>query len=121
MGLHHRDWGAMPDLTGWTVAKIFGRFASLFILSLVMGVVFGLLSSLLLKRFNASSTPTGMRHKGPDTLQGLLLQSALHVDALQNCNQVDSSKLQASTCCMHVRAQVGLLSIGSLLITGGWA
>ena len=40
-----------------TIFGIFGKFLYLFAASLVMGVLLGLLSALLLKRFNVSGAP----------------------------------------------------------------
>lgn len=44
-------------MTFGVVMKIFGKFAYLFLASLVMGVVFGLVSALLLKKYNVSTYP----------------------------------------------------------------
>ena len=40
-----------------TVFTIFGKFLYLFAASLVLGLLLGLFSALLLKRFNVSHTP----------------------------------------------------------------
>ena len=44
-------------MTFGVVMKIFGKFAYLFIVSLLMGLAFGLASALLLKRYNVSTYP----------------------------------------------------------------
>ena len=44
-------------MTFGVVMKIFGKFAYLLIVSLLMGLIFGLLSALLLKKYNVSSAP----------------------------------------------------------------
>ena len=44
-------------MTFGVVMKIFGKFAYLFIVSLLMGLGFGLLSALLLKKYNVSTYP----------------------------------------------------------------
>lgn len=43
-----------------TVGLIFGKFLYLFLASLVLGLVLGLFSALLLKKFNVSQTPQVM-------------------------------------------------------------
>ena len=40
-----------------TVALIFGKFLYLFLASLILGLVLGLFSALLLKKYNVSQTP----------------------------------------------------------------
>lgn len=49
--------GPVPELNLATVGTIFGKFLTLFLASLVLGVATGLLSAIMLKRFNGSSTP----------------------------------------------------------------
>lgn len=49
--------GDTPKMNAGTVGVIFGKFLYLFIASLLMGLVLGLLSALLLKRYNVSHTP----------------------------------------------------------------
>ena len=44
-------------MTFSVVMRIFGKFAYLFIVSLLMGLAFGLASALLLKRYNVSTYP----------------------------------------------------------------
>ena len=49
--------GAEPSMTFLVVMKIFGKFAYLFVVSLLMGVAFGLVVALLLKKYNVSTYP----------------------------------------------------------------
>ncbi|KAK9823397.1 hypothetical protein WJX72_002484 [[Myrmecia] bisecta] len=49
--------GETPTINFATVCLIFGKFSYLFIISLLMGVAFGLAGALLVKKCNASSTP----------------------------------------------------------------
>ena len=44
-------------MTFLVVMKIFGKFAYLFVVSLLMGVAFGLMVALLLKKYNVSTYP----------------------------------------------------------------
>lgn len=44
-------------MTFLVVLKIFGKFAYLFVMSLLMGVAFGLIVALLLKKYNVSTYP----------------------------------------------------------------
>jgi len=44
-------------MTFSVVMRIFGKFAYLFVVSLLMGVVFGLVVALLLKKYNVSTYP----------------------------------------------------------------
>ena len=44
-------------MTFLVVMKIFGKFAYLFVVSLLMGVAFGLIVALLLKKYNVSTYP----------------------------------------------------------------
>ena len=56
--------GDTPRMDAATIFGIFGKFLYLFLASLVMGVLLGLLSALLLKRFNVSGAP--QVHTAPD-------------------------------------------------------
>lgn len=49
--------GETPKMNAGTVGVIFGKFLYLFAASLLMGLVLGLMSALLLKRYNVSHTP----------------------------------------------------------------
>lgn len=49
--------GSEPSMTFGVVMKIFGKFAYLFVVSLLMGVAFGLVVALLLKKYNVSTYP----------------------------------------------------------------
>lgn len=49
--------GPVPVLNLATVGTIFGKFLTLFAVSLVLGAAAGLISAISLKRFNVSSTP----------------------------------------------------------------
>ena len=49
--------GPEPSLTFLVVMKIFGKFAYLFVMSLLMGAAFGLMVALLLKKYNVSTYP----------------------------------------------------------------
>lgn len=55
--------GAEPSMTFLVVMKIFGKFAYLFVVSLLMGVAFGLMAALLLKKYNVSTYPQVMMPK----------------------------------------------------------
>lgn len=50
-------------MTFLVVMKIFGKFAYLFVVSLLMGVAFGLMAALLLKKYNVSTYPQVMMPK----------------------------------------------------------
>lgn len=52
--------GIEPKMDAATVGLIFGKFLYLFLASLVLGLVLGLFSALLLKKFNVSQTPQVM-------------------------------------------------------------
>jgi hypothetical protein len=49
--------GETPQMNAATVGIIFGKFLYLFAASLLLGLVFGLFSSLLLKNFNVAHAP----------------------------------------------------------------
>ena len=49
--------GPEPSMTFSVVMKIFGKFAYLFVVSLLMGLGFGLMVALLLKKYNVSTYP----------------------------------------------------------------
>ena len=49
--------GIEPKMNARTVALIFGKFLYLFLASLILGLVLGLFSALLLKKYNVSQTP----------------------------------------------------------------
>lgn len=49
--------GETPKMDARTVGLIFGKFLYLFAASLLLGLVFGLFSALLLKKFNVSHAP----------------------------------------------------------------
>ena len=52
--------GIEPKMNARTVALIFGKFLYLFLASLILGLVLGLFSALLLKKYNVSQTPQVM-------------------------------------------------------------
>ena len=49
--------GIEPKMNARTVALILGKFLYLFLASLILGLVLGLFSALLLKKYNVSQTP----------------------------------------------------------------
>ena len=61
-------------MTFGVVMKIFGKFAYLFIASLIMGTAFGLVAALLLKKMQCQHVSTGnLMPESP--LQGSLVNS----------------------------------------------
>lgn len=49
--------GETPKMNMATVVTIFGKFLYLFAISLLLGLIFGLFCSLLLKKFNVPHAP----------------------------------------------------------------
>ena len=77
-------------MTFLVVMKIFGKFAYLFVVSLLMGVAFGLVVALLLKKYNVSTYP---QVSNLHTIHSYCLPRRMY--------------LRGKICCNHRRQAIG--------------
>ena len=97
--------GIEPKMNARTVALIFGKFLYLFLASLILGLVLGLFSALLLKKYNVSQTPQ------------VLLLTALSTAAQHQSHARASCEDKVQAVGMHSRA-ISVFVGGRIVLSG---